>query len=118
MQVYDDLLKFSTHTECTVPGPEKNIEYLIDNNNYTCSALKVSMGLIRCNANSMREDVEAESSSLIEVDPYRRSRRSSDHNDVLSSIDFNTGRGSSGIDLRWHPKDYFVKLSKEKRMVS
>ena len=31
----------------------------------------------------------------------------------MSSIDFKAGRGSSGVDLLWNPKNEYVKLSHE-----
>ena len=46
----------------------------------------------------MREDIETSSSSLIEVDPYRRSSRSASRNCNVSSIDLKTGRVHSGVD--------------------
>ena len=62
----------------------------------------------------MREDFEAASSSLSEVGPYRRTSSSASLNADASSIDFKAGRGSSGVDLQWHPKEDFIKLSQEK----
>ena len=61
----------------------------------------------------MREDFEATSNSLIEVDSYRRTSRGAGRNANVSTIDFKTGRGLSGVDLRWHPKEEHVKLSQE-----
>ena len=63
----------------------------------------------------MREDFEAAASSLIEVDPYRRISRGTSRNSDVSSIDFKDGRGSSEVDLRWHPKEDVVKLSQEQK---
>ena len=53
----------------------------------------------------MREEFEAKSSSLIEIDPCRRSGRSASCNADVSPVDFKAGRGSSGVYLRWHPKE-------------
>ena len=63
----------------------------------------------------MREDFEATSSSLIDVDPYHRSIRSAGRKADVSSFDFKAGRGSSGVDPRGHPKEDFIKLSKEQK---
>ena len=73
------------------------------------------MGLVRDNTNSVRKDFEAASSSLIKGDSYRRSSYSSGRNTDVSSIDFNASRRSSGVELRWHPKEDFLKISKEQR---
>ena len=48
----------------------------------------------------MREDFEVASSSLIEVDPYRRLSRSTGRDDNVSIVYFKSGLGSSGFDLR------------------
>ena len=71
-QAHDDLMECSLHIECAVPGPEKKVECLIDSITCTDSTLQAFMGLVRANNNNMREDFEALSSYLIEVDPYRR----------------------------------------------
>ena len=63
----------------------------------------------------MREDFEAASSSLTEVDPYRRTSRSTGRNADVSSIEFKASRGSSGVDLRWHTKEDFIKISQEQK---
>jgi hypothetical protein len=63
----------------------------------------------------MRSDFESASSSLIEVDPYYRSIRNNSRQANVSSIDFRAGRGSSGVDLRWHTRKEFLKLSKEQK---
>ena len=49
---------------------------------------------------------------LIEVDPYRCSQRPSQGKAGanISSIDFSTGRGKTGIDLRWHHTQKFKAL--------
>ena len=114
-QAHDDLLECSAHIQCAVPGPEQKVEYLIDSIACTDSTLQAAIGLIRANTNNMREDFEAAASSLIEVDPYRRTSRGSGRNADVSSIDFKAGRGSSGVDLRWHPKDEYFKLSQEQK---
>jgi hypothetical protein len=114
-QAHDDLLECSAHIQCAVPGPEQKVEYLIDSIACTDSTLQAAIGLIRANTNNMREDFEAAASSLIEVDPYRRTSRGSGRNADVSSIDFKAGRGSSGVDLRWHPKEQCVKFSQEQK---
>ena len=75
--------------------------------------LQAAIGLVRANTNNMQEDFEVSSSSLIEVDPYRRKNRGTGRNANVSSIDFKAGRELSGVDPRWHPKEDFVKLSQE-----
>ena len=64
----------------------------------------------------MCNDFEAAASALIEVDPYRKFQRSGTgggRGAQVSAIDFSAGRGSTGVDLCWHPKREFKNLSDE-----
>ena len=65
----------------------------------------------------MRQDFEAATSALIEVDPYRRSQKNPTTNRQanVSAIDFSAGRGATGVDLRWLPHKYFKKLSDDQK---
>ena len=52
----------------------------------------------------------------LQVDPYRRSTRQNNNRDAnVSAIDFGAGRGSTGVDLRFHPKDKFVALPQDQK---
>ena len=57
--------------------------------------------MIRVNANSMRNKFEAATSSLIELDPYKRSQRHTpnDEGAKVSTINFSVVRGSTGVEL-------------------
>ena len=107
----DGLLECPVHIEFTVHRPEQRVECLFDSIDCTDSTLQVAAGLLRAITKNMREDFEDKSTSLIEVDPYRRSSHSASHNANVSSVDFKTGHGPSGVELRWHHKDDFLKLS-------
>ena len=76
-------------------SPEQKVECLIDSITCTDSAFQAAIGLVRANTNNMIEDFEAAASSLIEVNPHRRTSRSTGRNADVSSIDFKDGRGSS-----------------------
>ena len=83
-QSHDDLIECSAHIECVVAGPAQKVECIIDDINCTDSTLQDAIGLFIANSNIMREDFEAGSSPLIEVDPYYRSSRSTGHNANVS----------------------------------
>ena len=76
----------------------KKLKHLIDSITCTDSTLQEAMCLIRANTNNMREIFEAAASSLIEVDPYRRTCRGTGHDADVSSIDFKACCGTSGVD--------------------
>jgi len=109
-QTFDDLRECASHITTNVPNEPQRVEYLIDSFTSKDNTLQAAIGLIRANTNNMRNDFEAAASSMIEVDPYRRTTRNLPRNANISAIDFGAGRGSTGVDLRFHPKDKFLAL--------
>ena len=116
-QAVDDLNECSQHITVPVPDASQRVEYLIDSITCQDNTLQAAIGLVRANTNNMRNDFELAASALIEVDPYKRSQKPipSPRNANISAIDFNAGRGDTGVDLRWHPKGEFMKLTQEQR---
>jgi hypothetical protein len=115
-QAVDDLNDCSNHITVTAPDDAQRVEYLIDSINCADSTLQAAIGLIRSNVNNMREDFELAANTLIEVDPFKRSQRPpTKPNAQVSSIDFASGRGDSGVDLRWHTPNEFKALTQEQR---
>ena len=115
-QAVDDLNDCATHITVTAPDQSQRVEYLIDSINCADSTLQASIGLIRSNVNNMREDFETAANALIEVDPYRRSQRQPNKPTAqISAIDFSSGRGDSGVDLRWHTPNEFRSLNQEQK---
>jgi hypothetical protein len=71
--------------------------------------LQATIGLIRSDVNNMRNDFEKAAAALIEVDPYSKARRphTNKSSAQISAIDFASGRGGSGVDLRCNtPLDF------------
>lgn len=96
----DDLRDCANHITVQVPSQSQRVEYLIDSITCKDSALQATIGLIRSNTNNMRNDFEAAATALIEVDPYKRSSKNvSNRNANVSALDFNAGRGVTGVDL-------------------
>ena len=114
-QSVDELRECSTHITVAVPNDSQRVEYLIDSISNADTTLQAAIGLIRANTNNMRNDFESAASALIEVDPYRRSQRPGAKTANVSAIDFSAGRGTTGVDLRWHPKKDFKDLPDDQR---
>ncbi len=116
-QAVDDLRECSNHITVAVPDQSQRVEYLIDSIACNDTALQAAIGLVRANTNNMRNDFEVAASALIEIDPYRKSQRGGggNRNAQISAINFDAGRGSTGVDLRWHPKREFKNLSDAQR---
>ena len=111
----DDLSECSNQlTGVMVPNDAQRVEFLLNSISSQDVGLQAAMASVRTNTNNMRNDFEEAASHLIEMDPYRRSQRDTSRvsaNAQISGIDFKGGRGSSGVDLRWHPRNEFVSLS-------
>jgi hypothetical protein len=116
-QAFDDLNDCSNHITVTAPDAAQRVEYLIDSIVCPDSTLQAAIGLIRSNVNNMREDFELAANALIEVDPYKRAQRppSGRPNAQVSAIDFGSGRGDTGVDLRWHTPNEFKSLTNEQK---
>ena len=114
----DDLLECSKYITCSVPSMEQRVEYLMDSISASDPTLQAALGIVRANTNNMRSDFELAASSLIEVDPYRRTyrnNRSANISGANGGIDFSAGRGQSGVDLRWHSRKQFLALPQEQK---
>ena len=117
-QAFDDLRDCAQHITVQVPTEPQRVEYLIDSIACSDSTLQAAIGLVRANTNQMRENFERAASSLIEVDPYRRSHRVTPSNNKtanVSAIDFSAGRGTTGVDLRWYPRKEFLNLPQNQK---
>ena len=116
-QSVDELRECAGHITVSVPNESQRVEYLIDSISSTDSTLQAAIGLIRANTNNMRNDFECAASALIEVDPYKRSQRPGPGAKTanVSAIDFSAGRGTTGVDLRWHPRKDFKELPEDQR---
>ena len=73
-QSVDEIRECSAHITVTVPTQDQRVEYLIDSIACADSTLQAAIGLVRANTNNMRNNFEAAATTMIEVDPYRRSQ--------------------------------------------
>jgi hypothetical protein len=113
----DEIHECSKHITVAVPDQPQRVEYLIDSITCSDNTLQAAIGLVRANTNNMRENFESASSSLIEVDPFRRATKTggAPRDANVSAIDFSAGRGTTGVDLRWHPRKDFNKLPEDQK---
>ena len=118
-QAVDDIAECASHITVSVPDKAQRVEYLIDSINCTDLTMQAALGLVRANTNNMRKDFELAASYLIEVDPFKRSNKApSGHakgGATVSAIDFNAGRGGTGVDLRWHHPKEFKALPEDQK---
>lgn len=115
-QAVEDLTDCANHITVSIRDNSQKVEYLIDSRVCCNSTLQASIGLMRSNINGLRNDFEKAASALIEVDPYNWSCRPGAKTTAnVSSIDFSSGRGTSGVDLRWHTRKELMALEPEQR---
>ena len=111
----DELRECSQHITVTVPDDAQRVEYLIDSISHPDHALQAAIALVRTDANGIRSNFEAAASALIEVCPFRRNSKTTTRTAHVASIEFGAGRGSTGVDLRWHSlKDYRALPAEQK----
>jgi hypothetical protein len=116
-QAHEDLQDCSTHITVIIAGQPQRVEWLLDSINSQDPTLQATIGLIRSDVNNMRNDFEKNTASaLIEVDPYVRGRRPNTNKSSaqISVIDFGSGRGDSGVELRWHTPSEFKALNEHR----
>ena len=94
-QAYDDLRECSTHITVPVPSDPQIVESLICIITSKDSTLQASIGLVRANTNNMHKDLKGEANILIEIDPYRRLKRTNTRDVNVSAIYFSAGRGNT-----------------------
>lgn len=112
----DDLKDCAQHIQAAVPNTPQRVEYLLESITCQDSSLQAAMGNVRADTNNMRSDFESASNHLIEVDPYKKLRSASSKSSTanVSSVTF-AGRGKTGVDLRWHSRPEFRKLTDEQK---
>ncbi len=116
-QAVEDITECASVISVPIPDQSQRVEYLIDSINNQDPGLQAALSLIRNNTN-LRRDFEGAANAMIEVDPYKKSQGAAakaQREAQISAIDYGAGRGSTGVDLRWHPKSEFKKLPKEQQ---
>ena len=115
---YVQLEEASSHVNFQLPTEHTRVGYLIDNIQNNDPDLRAALASIRINTNNMREDFEAAVTFLLPVCPYAK-HRSSNSEKRGAHIGDATLKGKkhsqTGVDLRWHNKVEYAKLSKEQR---
>ena len=62
----------------------------------------------------MKMNFEKAASALIEVDPFiKGNHKGGGRTATISSLDYSSGRGGTGVDLRWHTPHEYRALTKQ-----
>jgi len=107
----------SSHVNFQLPTEHTRVGYFIDNIQNNDPDLRAALASIRINTNGMREDFEAAVTFLLPVCPYAKHRITNSDKGRNTHIGDATLKGKkhsqTGVDLRWHNKAEYAKLSKE-----
>ena len=116
---YVQLEEASIHVNFQLPTEHTRVGYLIDNIQNNDPDLRAALASIRINTNNMREDFEAAVTFMLPVCPYAKHRSSNGNEKRGAQVSDATLLGKkhskTGVDLRWHNKVEYAKLTKEQR---
>ena len=111
---HSQLVEASEHVVFQVPNDHTRVTYLIENIEHQDADLRAAIAQIRTNSGGTRDDFEKSVSLLLPVDPYIKTPANKPKVtfEISSAGGTKYGRGKgSGVDLRWHKREEFFKLS-------
>ena len=111
---YEELLNCVDHVPTMIPGETQRVTYLVDSIECSDGPINATVGIISADVKGMKHDFEKAASALMEIDPYVKGRSKGRGTATISSLEY-TGRGGSGVDLRWHTPSEYRELSKEQK---
>ena len=113
---HQQLLEAAQYIDFQVPNSHTRVGYIMDNLENSDAALQAAIASIRQNVNDSRNDFEKAIAILLPVDPHLKlSSAKKAVSFEVSSVSGNTGRGKTGVDLRWYTVDDYKKLSNDEK---
>ena len=109
-------MEASEHVVFQVPNDHTRVTHLIENIEHQDADLRAAIAQIRTDSGGTRDDFEKSVSLLLLVDPYVKTPANKPKVtfEISSAGATKYGRGkTSGVDLRWHKREEFSKLSHE-----
>ena len=106
------------HVNFQVPSQHSRVGYLLDNITNNDPDLRAALASIRVNTNGMRDNFERAVAFMLPVCPYTKHKTNQRRTRHASISDVRLkGKSDSktGVDLRWHTKEEYSKLTKEQR---
>ena len=115
---YVQLEEAKAHVDFQLPTQHSRVGFLLDNIVNNDPDLRAALASIRVNTDNMRDDFESAVAFMLPVCPYTKHKQSQGRGRRAEISDTQLlGKGSSatGVDLRWHTKEEYSKLSKAQR---
>ena len=101
-----------------MPDERTRVGYLIENIECGDADVKAALAAIKLddNVNGLRNDFERAVALLVPVDPVEKKRKGKRPvADISATTALKAGRGTSGVELRYHSPKEYAKLTKEQR---
>ena len=115
-QCYEELLNYKSKVNVMVPEEEQRVTYLLDSIDNGDGNVTATIGLIKGDLNGMSTSFEKAAAAQIDVDPYVKGKhKGGGRTATVSSLDYASGSGGTGVDLRWHTPQEYRALSKEEK---
>ena len=112
---YIQLQEAAEHVNFQLPTEHSRVGYLINNIENPDPDLRAALAQIRIDTNGMRDNFDLAVEALLPVDPYLKHNKGKKKGAQVSAL---KGQQDSktGVDLRWHTKAEYKKLTREQRM--
>ena len=109
----------SSHITVQLPTEHSRVGYLLDNITSSDPELMATIASVKIPGNGMRDNFEDAVNFILPADPYVKNSGRSNRNNLARISDTNALKNSSdtktGVDLRWHTRAEYVKLTPEQR---
>ena len=112
------------HVEFQLPNEYSRMGYLVDAIETTDASLQAEMALVRNDddpTNGKRSNFEATATCLLPHDPVSKkiqnypARRNNAEISEIDSTKFKSRVGATGVNLRYHKRDEYLKLAVEQK---
>jgi len=118
-QAFNDLQTSAGHVAHQLPNPRTRVTYALDSIK-ACNDPAVQARIANIEGddapNGKRNNFEAAVTHLLPADPVMENKtRRANGRAVVSAVTIKSGKGKSGVDLRWHPLKEYKSLNDSQR---
>jgi hypothetical protein len=110
----------SLHVDYQIPNERTRVKYLLDSiRACTVPGVQARIASIEGDENGKRNDFEAAVTHLLPADPVIESNKNrrlpGNKQGVVAGISIQSGKGKSGVNLRWHPMKEYKALNDDQK---
>ena len=118
---YISLETCSLHVDYQIPNERTRVKYLLDSiRACTVPGVQARIASIEGDENGKRNNFEMAVTHLLPADPVIESSKNRRHTGnnkqgVIAGVTIQSGKGKSGVNLRWHPTKEYKALNDEQK---